>query len=359
MPRRVHRRRARRRAAGRLPDPERIGFHGNNKSVGRAGARARARGRPDHRRLLPRDRAARRARLGELERAAPRDGAGHRRRRGAHPRVHRHRARGPEVRLLDQQRRRARGGPPDPRRPTGSSCSGCTPTSARRSSTPPASRSPPAGCWRCTRRSPSEIGVELAELDLGGGFGIAYTTQDDPSDAAQLAIEMTKIVERRVPGPRPRGAAAVHRARPGDRRPGDVHRLRGRHGQGGRARRRRGAHLRLRRRRDERQHPHRALRRRLLLHPRQPRPPTRPRCWPGVVGKHCEAGDIVVKDEFLPGDVAPATWSRCPAPAPTAARWPATTTTLLRPPVVAVKDGTSRVVVRRETEDDLLATDLG
>ena len=51
------------------------------------------------------------------------------------------------------------------------------------------------------------------------------------------------------------------------------------------------------------------------------------RCWPRVVGKHCEAGDIVVKDEFLPGDVAPATWSRCPAPAPTVGRWPATTTT--------------------------------
>src|SRR3954449_10191888 len=33
----------------------------------------------------------------------------------------------------------------------------------------------------------SEIGVQLPELDLGGGFGIAYTTQDDPSDAAQLA----------------------------------------------------------------------------------------------------------------------------------------------------------------------------
>ena len=40
----------------------------------------------------------------------------------------------------------------------------------------------------------SEIGVQLPELDLGGGFGIAYTTQDDPSDAAQLATEMTKIV---------------------------------------------------------------------------------------------------------------------------------------------------------------------
>ena len=46
-----------------------------------------------------------------------------------------------------------------------------------------------------------------------------------------------------------------------------------------------------------------------------------------VVGKHCEAGDIVVKDEFLPGDVAPATCSPCPGPAPTAAPWPPTTTT--------------------------------
>jgi diaminopimelate decarboxylase len=30
-----------------------------------------------------------------------------------------------------------------------------------------------------------------------------------------------------------------------------------------------------------------------------------------------------------------------------------------RPPVVAVRDGATRVVVRRETEDDLLATDVG
>jgi diaminopimelate decarboxylase len=32
---------------------------------------------------------------------------------------------------------------------------------------------------------------------------------------------------------------------------------------------------------------------------------------------------------------------------------------VLRPPVVAVKDGVARVVVRRETEDDLLSTDVG
>ena len=37
----------------------------------------------------------------------------------------------------------------------------------------------------------AELGVTLPELDLGGGFGIAYTTQDDPSDPAQLANELT------------------------------------------------------------------------------------------------------------------------------------------------------------------------
>ena len=58
----------------------------------------------------------------------------------------------------------------------------CTPTSAARSSTPPASRSRPAGCWRCTRGSATSSAVEMPEMDLGGGFGIAYTTQDDPSE---------------------------------------------------------------------------------------------------------------------------------------------------------------------------------
>ena len=44
-------------------------------------------------------------------------------------------------------------------------------------------------------RISEELAVTLPEMDLGGGFGIAYTTQDDPSDPAQLAIEMSKIVE--------------------------------------------------------------------------------------------------------------------------------------------------------------------
>ena len=115
-----------------------------------------------------------------------------------------------------------------------------------------------------------ELGVTMPEMDLGGGFGIAYTTQDDPSDPAQLATELTKIVEHECRGfdvPVPALSIEPGRAIVG---PVRVHGLRGRHGQGGRPRRGRHAHLRLRRRRDERQHPHRAVRRRLLLHHRLP-----------------------------------------------------------------------------------------
>lgn len=46
-----------------------------------------------------------------------------------------------------------------------------------------------------------------------------------------------------------------------------------------------------------------------------------------VVGKHCESGDIVVRDAFLPADLTPGDLIAVPPPAPTAARWRATTTT--------------------------------
>ncbi|MGB9012921.1 MAG: diaminopimelate decarboxylase, partial [Aeromicrobium sp.] len=41
----------------------------------------------------------------------------------------------------------------------------------------------------------AELGVTPPEFDLGGGFGIAYTTQDDPSTPADLASGMLKIVD--------------------------------------------------------------------------------------------------------------------------------------------------------------------
>ncbi len=78
-----------------------------------------------------------------------------------------------------------------------------------------------------------------------------------------------------------------------------------------------------------------------------------------VVGKHCESGDIVVRDTWLPGDVTAgdliavaATGAYCRSMASNYNHVP-------RPPVVAVDAGGSRVLVRRETEDDLLRLDAG
>ena len=172
-----------------------------------------------------------------------------------------------------------------------------------------------------------EIGVQLPELDLGGGFGIAYTTQDDPSDAAQLATEMTKIVRDECARPRPRGPAALGRAGSRDRGPGHVHRLPGRHRQGRRARWRGGADVRLRRRRDERQHPDGAVRRRLLVHAGEPC--LRGASAAGPASSACTARRATSwsRTSSFPATWRRATWSRSRAPVRTAARWPATTTT--------------------------------
>jgi diaminopimelate decarboxylase len=78
-----------------------------------------------------------------------------------------------------------------------------------------------------------------------------------------------------------------------------------------------------------------------------------------VVGKHCEAGDVVVKDEFLPGDVRPGDLVAVPATGAYCRSMASNYNHALRPPVVAVRDGVATTIVRRETVDDLLATDLG
>ena len=78
-----------------------------------------------------------------------------------------------------------------------------------------------------------------------------------------------------------------------------------------------------------------------------------------IVGSHCEAGAVVVKDEFLPGDVAPGDLVAVPGTGAYCRSMASNYNHFLRPPVVAVRDGVARVVVRRETEDDLLATDMG
>ncbi|NUT50875.1 MAG: diaminopimelate decarboxylase [Saccharothrix sp.] len=77
-----------------------------------------------------------------------------------------------------------------------------------------------------------------------------------------------------------------------------------------------------------------------------------------VVGKHCESGDVVVRDCWLPDDLAPgdhiavaATGAYCYSMASGYNRLP-------RPALAAVVDGESRLLLRRETEEDLFRLEV-
>ncbi len=203
-----------------------------------------------------------------------------------------------------------------------------------------------------------ELGEELAELDLGGGFGIAYTTQDDPADAAQLASELTKIVEHECRGVGlavPRLSIEPGRAIAGPStctlyEVGTVKQVAL---DGGAVR----AYISVDGGMSDN------IRTALydadysctLVSRRSQAPSTLSR----VVGMHCEAGDIVVRDEFLPSDLVAGDLIAVPGTGAYCRSMASNYNHALRPPVVAVRDGQSRVLVRRETEADLLACDLG
>lgn len=207
-------------------------------------------------------------------------------------------------------------------------------------------------------RVASELGHVSPELDLGGGFGIAYTTQDDPAAPSVLAEQITNIVNRECAA---LGIEVPHLSiEPGRAIVGPsmctvytVGTVKEVALDGG------------------------ATRTYVSIDggmSDNPRPSlydadysctlasrvssTKP-VLARVVGKHCESGDIVVKDEFLPGDIAPGDLVAVPATGAYGRSMASNYNHALRPPVVAVKDGSWRVIVRRETEADLLATDMG
>lgn len=78
-----------------------------------------------------------------------------------------------------------------------------------------------------------------------------------------------------------------------------------------------------------------------------------------VVGKHCESGDIVVHEVQLPGDVRAGDLLAVPATGAYGRSMASQYNLLPRPGVVAVGDGAPREIVRRETIEDVLALDLG
>ncbi|WP_107772345.1 diaminopimelate decarboxylase [Nocardioides sediminis] len=207
-------------------------------------------------------------------------------------------------------------------------------------------------------RVSEELGVQMPEMDLGGGFGIAYTTQDDPSDPAQLATELTKIVEhecRALAVDVPRlsiepGRAIVGPAMCTVYEVGTVKEV----ALDGGARRTYvsvdgGMSDNIRTALYDADYSC------TLASRASGAPPLLSR----VVGKHCEAGDIVVKDEFLPADVRPGDLLAVPGTGAYCRSMASNYNHVLRPPVIAVRDGKTSVVLRRETEDDLLSVDVG
>ena len=78
-----------------------------------------------------------------------------------------------------------------------------------------------------------------------------------------------------------------------------------------------------------------------------------------VVGRHCEAGDVLAEDVPLPSDIHPGDLLAVPCTGAYHHSMASNYNLVRRPPVVAVRDGVARLIIRRETEADLLRRDVG
>ena len=77
-----------------------------------------------------------------------------------------------------------------------------------------------------------------------------------------------------------------------------------------------------------------------------------------LVGKHCESGDVLSFEAALPTDIAVGDLLAMPVTGAYGQSMGSNYNKITRPPVVFCADGDARLVVRRETLDDLLLTDV-
>ncbi|WP_293003822.1 diaminopimelate decarboxylase [Mycobacterium sp.] len=207
----------------------------------------------------------------------------------------------------------------------------------------------------------AEFGVDktaqIASVDLGGGLGISYLPNDDPPPASELAEKLSDIVRSEsaaVGLPAPRLVVEPGRAIAG---PGtitlyevgtvkDV-------GVSATANRRYvsidgGMSDNIRTSLYDADYDVRLVSRTSEAGPILGR----------VVGKHCESGDIVVRDAWVPDDIAPGDLVAVAATGAYCYSLSSRYNLIGRPAVVAVRDGASRLILRRETVDDLLSLEV-
>ncbi len=202
------------------------------------------------------------------------------------------------------------------------------------------------------------LGLEIPELNLGGGLGIAYVHGDDPETPKQILERLLGIVERecaamRLPAPRiavEPGRALVGPSAVTVYEVGTVKDVRL---DGGAVRRYvsvdGGMSDNIRT----------ALYDADYTCALAGRSSEAPPALSRVVGKHCESGDIVVRDVWLPSDVRPGDLLAVAATGAYCRSMASNYNYVPRPPVVSVRDGQDTVLLRRETDDDLLRLDQG
>ncbi|WP_134322523.1 diaminopimelate decarboxylase [Cumulibacter soli] len=201
-------------------------------------------------------------------------------------------------------------------------------------------------------------GIELQEIDLGGGLGIAYTADDDPLRPQDVAESLRGIVEAECaaaalsstprisvePGRAISGPPTITLYEVGTVKPVQLDK---------------GTRLYVSVDGGMSDNIRTALYDAQYTCVLANRLSEVPAVAARIVGKHCESGDIVVRDLWLPGDVQPgdllavaATGAYCRAMA-------SNYNLLTKPPVVAVKDGVGTVLMRRETLEDIFSLDVG
>ena len=205
-------------------------------------------------------------------------------------------------------------------------------------------------------------GVVLGQLNLGGGFGIAYLADDDPVTPADVARRMRHVVAAECAAlglPVPRLAVEPGRAIAG---PGTVTlyeigtikpvRL-GSSGAPGTPAVRNYVSVDGGMSDNIRTALYDAAYTCVLANRVSAAPPALCR----VVGKHCESGDVLVRDLWLPSDVVPGDLLAVAATGAYCWSMASNYNYLLKPPVVAVRDGVSATIVRRQTLSDVFALD--
>jgi diaminopimelate decarboxylase len=205
-------------------------------------------------------------------------------------------------------------------------------------------------------------GELLGELNLGGGFGIAYLPEDDPVTPADVAGRLRTVIGAECAAlglPVPRLAVEPGRAIAG---PGTVTlyeigtikpvRL-GPSGSPGTPLVRNYVSVDGGMSDNIRTALYDASYTCVLANRESDAPPALCR----VVGKHCESGDVLVRDLWLPADVQPGDLLAVAATGAYCWSMASNYNYLLKPPVVAVRDGRATEIVRRQTLADVWALD--